>query len=197
MLVTVLSLSLTGAAEARPPASATWEPMLDDPVKVECTEHQGEPWCRSTGVIGAPIAEVFGTLKSLDENAKAFESLRSVRRVEPDTLHVVIDFPGLISDRDYVARYTHTTEDGGVELLAWEPVAHPDAPVERGVVRLDKMAGEWRLEPKGDKTLVTYLWQAELGGSFPSFAVPIARRKTGQQVLGDLAKTRGATLSKP
>ena len=90
-----------------------------------------------------------------------------------------------------------TATDGNDRVYSWVPVTHAEAPEVSGVVRLTKMAGEWRLTPMGDKTRVTYLWQAELMGSFPEWALPVARKKTGNEALKDLANSRKAALLPP
>ena len=144
----------------------------------------------------APVRGVASTLEGLPSHAGAFASVRSISQVAPDTLHVVLDFPGMLADRDYVVRYTSSV-DGQKRRYRWEPVEHPDAPPLDGVVRLSHMAGEWELGPVPEGTKVSYLWQADLGGSFPEWAEPIARRRAGLEVLQDLASAGKTELRAP
>ena len=144
----------------------------------------------------APVTGVASTLEGLPSHADGFTSVRSIEQVAPDTLHVVLDFPGMLADRDYVVRYTSSV-DGQTRRYRWEPVEHPSAPPLDGVVRLSHMAGEWELGPVPEGTKVSYLWQADLGGSFPEWAEPIARRRAGLEVLQDLAFAGKAELKAP
>ena len=183
-------------ALAMPSADATWEPLQDKPVPIECTTQGDATWCRSTGVLAAPVDAVTNSLKDMRNNASKFESIVQIDVLSDDAIRVVLDFPALLSDRDYVAKYT-MREEGDARIFAWSSVAHPDAPPVDGIVRLPRFAGEWRLEPQGEGTKVTYLWHAEIAGSFPGWALPIARKKAGHEALKDLASVNGAALSAP
>lgn len=183
-------------ASALPGPDAAWAELSSSPVRIECADVAGEPWCRSLGVVEAPIERVAATLEDMANQGEVFDSVLSIRMLAPDTVHVVLDFPGVLSDRDYVAKYTPATE-GAVRLYRWVPVEHPDAPPQEGVVRLTKMAGEWRLEPDGARTRVSYTWQADLSGSFPTWALSVARKRAGWEALHDLAKAQKASISAP
>ncbi len=186
---------IIASAFARPGADATWELLEDSTVRIECTETHGEPWCRATALVSAASTNVASSLENMGSQADVFEAVSSIRDLGSNTFHVTLDFPGMMSDRDYVVAFSKSTE--GEDLVySWVPVTHVEAPPVSGVVRLSKMAGEWRLTPSGENTQVTYLWQADLMGSFPSWALPVARKKTGNEALKDLARSRDAKLLK-
>ena len=186
-----------GVVVASPPGDdATWKELRNDEVRVECTEVGEEPWCRSHGTVAAPIDTVAGTLENMASHQDKFEAVRSIRTLEPGTLHITLDYPGLLSDRDYVARYTPATE-GDVRVYRWSPVVHQAAPPVDGVVRLAKFGGAWRLEPAGANTRVTYLWHADVGGGIPTWAYGIARKRAGYEALKDLALANGTKLLQP
>ncbi len=191
-----LILAVPATALAMPGADARWEPLDTGKVAIECTDVAGAPWCRASSIVGAPIDRVSSGLENMSGQAEIFDAVSEIRVLEPDVLHITLDFPGMLSDRDYVAKYSKAT-DGDARLYRWSPVVHTDAPHVDGVVRLVNMAGEWRLEPVGGETRVTYTWQAELAGSFPSFAISTARKKTGNEALKDLANAQSASLRAP
>ena len=186
---------LIATALARPGPDATWEVLEDSTVRIECTESQGDPWCRATALVSAAPSSVAAALENMGSQADIFEAVSSIRDLGDNTYHITLDFPGMMSDRDYVAAFSKATE-GDDLVYRWEPATHPEAPPVPGVVRLSKMAGEWRLSPAGEHTRVTYLWEADLMGSFPSWALPIARKKAGNEALKDLAHSRDAKLLK-
>jgi hypothetical protein len=162
---------LIASALARPGSDATWEVLEDATVRVA------------------------SSLENMGSQADIFEAVSSIRDLGNNTYHVTLDFPGMMSDRDYVVTFSKATE--GPDLVySWVPATNTEAPPVDGVVRLSKMAGEWRLSPSGENTRVTYLWQADLMGSFPTWALPVARKKTGNEALKDLANSRDAKLLK-
>lgn len=189
-------LLLAAASAANPPGDdAGWEVLTSSPVRVECATVSGQPWCRSFGVIHAPIGQVDGALRDMSTSAHLFESVLSINVLAEDTMHITLDYPAPLDDRDYVAKYAYRTE-GEVRTFTWTPVVHPGAPETDAAVRLPNFAGEWRLSPEGDGTAVRYTWQAEINGSFPTFAYSQAWKKAGHEALKDLANTQGATLTK-
>jgi hypothetical protein len=192
-VLTALLLSAAGAAA--PPAHATWSLLQEKPVRIECTTTGGSPYCRSTGVIGAQASAAARTFSTLDQHVDKMGAIRSVTRLEADVLHVVMDYPFPLSDRDYVARFSHRTEPGGVEVYAWQPVTHAGAPPQDGVVRLSWLDGEWRFAPEGGRTRVTYLWQSDPGGNLPD--VDAVRRKAGTLAVQDMAAACGTAVTSP
>lgn len=193
-MLTALLITAQAFASAPPDAGVAWEVLSSSPVKVECATVSGEPWCRSFGTIAAPIDGVASALQQMRSSADKFESVVKIDILSEDTLRVVLDYPAPLDDRDYVARYTYSTE-GTTHLFRWTPVPNA-APVEPGVVRLPEFAGEWRLEPTADgKTRVRYTWQAAIHGTFPSWGYSTAWKKAGYEALKDLAGTQGAALS--
>jgi len=111
-------------------------------------------------------------------------------------MHITLDFPAPLADRDYVAKYVYTDEGDGLHTLRWSSVKHEDgAPVD-GVVRLGDYEGEWRLVAAEDSTWVTYLWHAHYGGALPSFALSQARKKTAGEALKDIAHVNDTTYER-
>jgi hypothetical protein len=181
---------------AVPGEEADWAVVRDDIVRVECTEVLGEPWCRSVGVIAANIDRIDEILTNIERTSHKFQKVRSAIKLDLAIRHVTIDYPSILADRDYVARYSRqVTQDG--RILSWVPVEHPSAPPVRGVVRLTEFEGEWRLEAVGDHTRVWHVWHADPAGDFPSWAMSQAKIRTGYEVLQDLAHASGAELVPP
>jgi len=197
MITNMLFLAMTQlspGAQAAPGDEAAWSELASSPVRVECTEVGGEPWCRSFGVIAAPMEQVSQALQNMRYNAGAFEAVVKIDVISDDVLHIVLDYPAPLDDRDYVARYTFS-QQGEAHLFSWVPDAASQVPVADGVVRLPKFAGEWKLTPKGEGTAVRYTWHGEINGSFPAFGYTQARKKAGHEALKDLANTQQAKLS--
>lgn len=188
----VLLFVLAQPALALPGSEATWETLLKNPVHVECTEVSGEPFCRSTAVFEAEPQALRDTLGSMADHVDEFESILEVQKLgDGDIMHVVMDFPWPLADRDYVAKYTQKDLENGGMVLEWTAASHPEAPATDDRVRLDNFQGSWTLTPKDGTTEVVYLWHALYGGSLPNQALNTARKKTGQEALKDLASAAG------
>lgn len=187
--------ALAGLATAAvPPDSSTWSALQTTPVKVECTTYQGKPYCRSTGVIATGVDTAVKAFEELDKHVSQMGSISAINRLETDTLHVVMDYPFPLDDRDYVAKFAHRT-DGGTHVFAWTPVTHAGAPETEGIVRLSWMDGEWRFAPDGSNTRVTYVWEADPGGNLPD--VGAVRKKAGYLAVSDMASACGTKIVGP
>ena len=183
-------------ANALPTGAEEWMTVGESPVKVQCTDIAGKPWCRSVGVVGADSATIASTLEYFHKHVDKFDSVIEINQLEKGLLHVVLDYPYPVYDRDYVARYT-TRAEGAVTFVTWESEEHPAAPETSNRVRLPRMAGEWRIEDASEGgSRVQYTWQAEIGGSFPSMTLNRARNIAGQKVLKDLSKALDVGLQK-
>ena len=190
MLTTTL-FALPALASTFPAADAEWREVSGGDPRIECTTVGTEPWCRSTGLVQAPLDLVTATLTDMPAHQELFDSIVRIDVLEPDTMHIVLDFPPPLSDRDYVARYTRQDHDD-VRVVRWEAVVHDGAPEADGVVRLPRMAGEWQLTAAGAGTRVVYLWEADVLGNLPSFTQNKARSIAGGKALEDIRKASAA-----
>lgn len=183
---------LTAHALALPGPAARWTELTVGKVRVECTTDAGRPYCRSTGVISVPLASAVATFARLDEHQDKMQKISKIERLQPDVLHVVMDYPFPVSDRDYVARFSLRTEADGTVVYGWTPVTDPRAPDDGSTVRLTWLDGEWRFAAEGAHTRVTYVWEADPGGSLPD--VGMVRKQAGLFAVQDIANACGATI---
>lgn len=182
-----LWLLLCLSALALPSGAASWSVLAEgDPsageARVSCTEEGGKPWCKSEAVLPASPDAVEAVLTDFSRYTEVFLRVTSCRVLEPQVVHVTLDMPAPLSDRDYIARFERSV-DGADRVFRWKAVEHPLAPPGEAV-RLVRSAGEWRLSPAaGGKTRLTYTWEAELGGDIPEWALPRAWTVQGTEVV--------------
>jgi hypothetical protein len=189
----LLLLLPAALALAVPPPDAAWAPLHDGPVTIVCVTAADGPWCRASATVTAPPATLAELLASYDRHTEVFHSVSELVELAPGLLHIVLDYPSPLADRDYVASFTRVDEADHT-VFRWQAATHPSAPPVDGRVRLEHTAGEWRLSPAGAHTQVEYVWQADIGASMPAWIQARARKMTGEMVLGDLAKGAGASL---
>lgn len=186
-------LSLLFSAQALPPADTVWLPLSSSPVRIECAEKL--PYCRSSAVVNTDLATAVRTFSELDQHQDRMGAISKVERLEGDVLHVVMDYPFPLSDRDYVARFTRRTDPDGTEVFAWTPVEHPRAPVSPEIVRLTWSEGEWSFKAEGGNTRVGYLWQSNPGGGIPD--VGAVYKRAGFLAIQDIASACNAQIIGP
>ena len=190
--ITWLAVGLAWAG--LPGDDASWESLTSKPVPVECAEVGETTWCRGKARVLAPIDQVVSSLRNMADHSEKYESILSIHQLADDVMHITLDFPSPLADRDYVAKYVYTDEGEGLHTLKWSSVEHEAAPPVNGVVRLVDYQGEWRLETANEGTWVTYMWHAHYGGSLPGFALPQARKKTATEALKDISKVNDTTF---
>lgn len=184
------ALWIMTTAHAVPPADAEWSVAQRSPVRVECTTVGRAPWCRAEALLGVEPSKVQATLEDFAGHRSVFHSVSSLRELQPGLIHVVLDYPAPLTDRDYVAQYTRV-EDGAAVVYRWTPVEHPGAPVHPERIRMVDMAGEWRVEAADGGARVTYIWQADIRGDVPNWILTRARKVTGNTILVELSKSLG------
>lgn len=168
-----------------------WYLLQSSPVKIECIKSGTKNYCRSTGVIGVQKSVASDTFAHLDQHLSQMGAITAIDRLEPDVLHIVMDYPYPLSDRDYVARFT-LRHEGETDIYAWSPIESASAPPKTDVVRLTWLDGEWRFAPEGNNTRVTYVWEADPGGNLPD--VSAVWRKAGLLAIQDMANACGTKL---
>ena len=135
------------------------------------TAGPGRTMVRGEGVIEAPLEVVRARLLELETYDEWISSLSEWRVLRRASDHVIAygrhDLPWPMDDRDYVVRYRWKSEPPGSFLLRAESVTEGPAPLE-DVVRLSRVRSEWKLVADGpSKTIVSYTYTGELGGSVP------------------------------
>ena len=120
---------------------------------------------------------------------KIFDRVTSSKIIRSDVVHIRIDMPFPISDRDYVVRYN--IEEGYNDIsYKFESAKDIYIPEYSSSIRLPDAAGEWYLKKLNDSsTQVVYTWNGYLGGDFPSFALTRAWTTQGNEMINWLEES--------
>ena len=98
-------------------------------------------------------------------------------------VYIVLDMPFPISHRDYVVYYKQFNNNKH-KIYQFFSTSHKIFPIDPNNIRLPRATGEWRLIPIDDHTTeLIYIWNGELLGDFPDFALTRAWREQGDEVL--------------
>ena len=160
-----------------------WNIIQKDETEIRWTTYSGYPICQATSVLPFSIESISSIIEDVRNYPKVFKRIHKTNILEKDIIHVMLDMPFLLSDRDYVIKYQkNKTQDN------WEftfiAVKHTNAPLDKDYVRLVNAAGKWKLISKDDnQTLVSYTWNGELLGDFPNFALERAWKTQGNEII--------------
>ena len=103
--------------------------------------------------------------------------------IDDNIVYIRLDMPFFLADRDYTVKYVENSNDKYI-IFQFYSVKHPDSPDNKGTVTLPRASGEWVLESlPGKGTKVTYTWNGELLGKFPSSSLHKAWKEQGTEVL--------------
>ncbi len=179
----LFALGSLGLGLAGPPSTG-WEPVSEGDVAVSCTRAGAAPWCRATGTVNARADRVYGILDDIGGHARIYERIAVSVEFAPGYAHQVVTLPFPLENRDYVVHLTRVVE-GSDHVITFTSVSRPDIPVNG--MRLPDFAGEFRVHPTADgRTEFSYLWQADLGPDIPSWALPLAWRAQGEEIVTGL-----------
>jgi len=178
----IAALVAAAALGAVPDQLGEWEVLADGDIRVACAPAGEFTWCRAQAQLEAPLERIEAVLLDVGSYPDVFKRITQATEVAPNTVHIVLDMPFPIASRDYVARFTRAVE-GQERVFAWVADDQVDVPVGKAV-RLVHAGGEWRLaEASAEVTEVSYTWNGDLGGDFPTWALPRAWRVQGLEVL--------------
>ena len=160
-----------------------WNIIQKNEIEIRWTTYDGYPICQATSVLPFSIESISSIIEDVSNYPKVFKRIHKTNILEKDIIHVMLDMPFLLSDRDYVIKYKKYKTPDNWEFT-FSPVKHINAPLDKKYVRLVNAAGKWKLISKDDnQTLVSYTWNGELLGDFPNFALERAWKTQGNEII--------------
>lgn len=145
----------------------------EDGIKVDLSEVAGSDYKAYRGVtlIKAPLAKVRALQEDVAGACAWIHECKSQKllKTEGDQTWTYTQFntPWPVTPRDSILHVT-TTQDADGSLTRKLEGVPKYLPEEKGFVRVAKVEGFWKLQPKGNDTEVTYQVHTEPGGNVPS-----------------------------
>ena len=166
-----------------PSEHSNWEILQDNSVWIGWIDDGKFQWCRASTTISATIKEVQKIIEDKENYSKVFKRIEKTTVLSDEIVHIILDMPFPFYGRDYIVRYTQHQEENDI-IYRFTPVEDFGIPVHEDYVRLIHAAGEWRLHSlSNNSTEVTYMWNGELLGDFPDWALTRAWKTQGSEVL--------------
>ncbi|MNM99066.1 START domain protein [compost metagenome] len=145
----------------------------EDGIKVDLTEVAGSDYKAYRGVtlIKAPLAKVRALQEDVVGACAWIHECKSQKLLKTEGnqswTYTQFNTPWPVTPRDSILHVTTTEEADGSLTRKLEGVPKY-LPEEKGFVRVAKVQGFWKLQPKDGGTEVTYQVHTEPGGSVPS-----------------------------
>lgn len=184
LTITILSLNFLFGITVLPDFdSFNWKNIQRKDVVVDYFEEDGVQWCRSYLESHYSILEISRVLENKSNYPNVFDRITETILYTDDIVHIKLDLPFPWAGRDYIIKYSESSAENSKE---YNFIHHDDlgVPVEDGYVRLHRAAGRWKLVKLANgKTQVEYIWNGELLGDFPYWALKLAWKEQGSEVL--------------
>ena len=163
-----------------------WKILNEKEPWVGYVEYENFPWCRATDIFPYSINEIEQFIGKFDTYSNTFSRMIDSDLVDTNVVYLRVDYPFFLSDRDYLVKYSRLTDNKDV-YYQWIAEEHPELPEYDNVVRLINAGGEWALKYINyNSTKVSYSWNGELRGDFPSFSLNSAWNKAGTEIINEL-----------
>ena len=176
--------TLLFSSDLIPPSShSNWEILQDNSVWIGWIDDGKFQWCRASTTISAPIEEVQEIIEDKENYPKVFKRIEKTTVFSDEIVHIILDMPFPFYGRDYIVRYTQLQQENDI-VYRFTSVEDSGIPVHKDYVRLIHAAGEWRLHSLNNSiTEVKYIWNGELLGDFPDWALTRAWKTQGNEVF--------------
>jgi len=163
--------------------SFEWNNLFRGDITVEYLNVNDVHWCRSYIESDYPIEKIATVLEDKASYPNVFDRITETILYTDDIVHIKLDMPFPWAGRDYIVKYTESSFEKTKEY-AWMNYNELNIPVQKDYVRLIRAAGKWKLTKlENGNTQIEYIWNGELLGKFPSWALEIAWKEQGIEVL--------------
>ena len=162
-----------------------WNILQDDEIWVGYTQRDF-PWCKSSIILPYSLNEILLIIENVDDYHKILDSVIYSTKDENDIAHIRINYPFPFTDREYVVKFNKIIDNKDI-VYEFSTNSNLNTNLDENYVRLINAKGEWRLSPIDNNLIeVSYLWNGELRGGFPSWSLSKAWIKHANEVLGNL-----------
>lgn len=144
------------------------------------------PWCKASIKLPYTVDEILVVVENVNDYKEILHSVLYSKKDENDIAHIRINYPFPFTDREYIVKFKKIVDDNDI-VYAFSTNDKLNENIDSDYIRLINAQGEWRLSPLNENlTEVSYTWNGELRGDFPSWSLSKAWLRHGNEVLGSL-----------
>ena len=162
-----------------------WNLLQDNDIIIEYIQNDF-PWCKASIKLPYSVDEILVVVENVNDYKEILHSVLYSKKDENDIAHIRINYPFPFTDREYIVKFKKIFDDNDV-VYAFSTNDKLNENINPDYIRLINAQGEWRLSPLNENlTEVSYIWNGELRGEFPSWGLSKAWVRHGNEVLGSL-----------
>ena len=162
-----------------------WNLLQDNDIIIEYIQNDF-PWCKASIKLPYSVNEILVVVENVNDYKEILHSVLYSKKDENDIAHIRINYPFPFTDREYIVKFKKIFDDNDV-VYAFSTNDKLNENINPDYIRLINAQGEWRLSPLNENlTEVSYIWNGELRGEFPSWGLSKAWVRHGNEVLGSL-----------
>jgi hypothetical protein len=182
-IFTLLIVSFSFAIKIPLNVDTNWEALETNTIVIQWQRYDGFPFCKATKIISSTMEELIQLLEDKENYYKIFERIEYSKLLTSEIVHIKLDMPFPFSGRDYIVKYTKSNIKNDF-IYSFEATAEIAVSIDDDYVRLVNASGGWILHPIDDDTTeLTYMWNGELLGDFPDWALTRAWIEQGNEVM--------------
>ena len=163
-----------------------WHQLQNKEIKIYNKIINDQPYCKASKIFSFNSYEIKSILDDKKNYPKNFKRIMFCDSINKDVVHIGVKLPFPFNPRDYVVEYKYFKNDGK-EYYIYSSVQKSTIKNTSRFIRLPNASGIWLMEQVSkDKTKLTYLWQGELLGNFPSWVLQRVWKEQGNELLTQL-----------
>jgi len=163
-----------------------WQQLQNKEIKIYHKTINDQPYCKASKIFNFNSYEIKSILDDKKNYPKNFKRIMFCDSINKDVVHIGVKLPFPFNPRDYVVEYKYFKNDGK-EYYIYSSVQKSTIKNTSRFIRLPNASGIWLMEQVSkDKTKLTYLWQGELLGNFPSWVLQRVWKEQGNELLTQL-----------
>ena len=163
-----------------------WQQLQNKEIKIYNKIINDQPYCKASKIFSFNSYEIKSVLDDKKNYPKNFKRIMFCDSINKDVVHIGVKLPFPFNPRDYVVEYKYFKNDGK-EYYIYSSVQKSTIKNTSRFIRLPNASGIWLMEQVSkDKTKLTYLWQGELLGNFPSWVLQRVWKEQGNELLTQL-----------
>ena len=163
-----------------------WQQLQNKEIKIYHKIINDQPYCKASKIFSFNSYEIKSILDDKKNYPKNFKRIMFCDSINKDVVHIGVKLPFPFNPRDYVVEYKYFKNDGK-EYYIYSSVQKSTIKNTSRFIRLPNASGIWLMEKVSkDKTKLTYLWQGELLGNFPSWVLQRVWKEQGNELLTQL-----------
>ena len=160
-----------------------WIELQNNKIKISYKEKDNFKYCKASTVYNSNPEKIKNILDDKDNYPNIFKRMEFCNSLTDKIVHIRLDLPFPFYGRDYIVEYDYFKMKD-FEYYIYNSTDKINITTNKNYVRLPNASGIWIIEPiTNESTKLTFIWNGELLGNFPDWALNIAWTKQGNEVL--------------